>query len=30
MTMDYAPVELAGGINVAKEYLLSQGLESAK
>ena len=30
MTMDYAPVELAGGINVAKEYLLSQGLESAQ
>lgn len=29
-TMDYAPVELAGGINVAKEFLLSQGLESAQ
>ena len=30
MTGDYAPVELAGGINVAKEYLLSQGLEFAQ
>jgi len=29
-TMDYAPVELAGGRNVAKEFLLSQGLESAQ
>ena len=29
-TMIYAPVEWAGGNNVAKEYLLSHGLESAQ
>ena len=29
-TMVYAPVEWAGGNNVAKEYLLSHGLESAQ
>ena len=29
-TMIYAPIEWAGGNNVAKEYLLSHGLESAQ